>query len=100
MCSWANRPPPGATALSSAAFAKPNSERKLLETFDWKFNPHIDRLQIEELASGDFIRRQSSLILVGQAASVKVISFKLSACAPVRPAIVSCIGPLLSCSTI
>src|SRR2546427_2232135 len=42
-------------------------ERKLLETFDWKFNPQIDRLQIEELASGDFIRRQSNLIVVGQA---------------------------------
>ena len=42
-------------------------ERKVLETFDWKFNPQIDRLQIEELASGDFIRRQSNLILVGQA---------------------------------
>src|SRR6058998_3121692 len=42
-------------------------ERKLLETFDWKFNPQIDRLQIEELASGDFIRRQSNLIFVGQA---------------------------------
>jgi DNA replication protein DnaC len=42
-------------------------ERKLLETFNWKFNPQIDRLQIEELASGDFIRRQSNLIVVGQA---------------------------------
>jgi DNA replication protein DnaC len=42
-------------------------ERKSLETFDWKFNPQIDRLQMEELASGDFIRRQSNLILVGQA---------------------------------
>ena len=42
-------------------------ERTLLETFDWKFNPLIDRLQIEELASGDFIRRQSNLIVVGQA---------------------------------
>src|SRR5438309_3005356 len=42
-------------------------ERKLLETFDWKFNPQIDRLQIEELATGDFIRRQSNLIVVGQA---------------------------------
>ncbi|MGH8094310.1 MAG: IS21-like element helper ATPase IstB [Chthoniobacterales bacterium] len=43
-------------------------ERKTLETFDWKFNAHaIDRLQIEELASGDFIRRRSNLILVGQA---------------------------------
>src|SRR3989475_7543109 len=42
-------------------------ERKLLEPFDWKFNPQIARLQIEELASGDFIRRQSNLIVVGQA---------------------------------
>ena len=42
-------------------------ERKTLETFDWTFNPQIDRLQIEELASGDFIRRQSNLIFVGQA---------------------------------
>src|SRR5256885_16253486 len=42
-------------------------ERKLLETFDWKFNPQIDRPQIEELATGDFIRRQSNLLIVGQA---------------------------------
>jgi len=42
-------------------------ERKVLETFDWKFNLQIDRLQIEELASGDFIRRQTNLIFVGQA---------------------------------
>src|SRR5205809_1477480 len=41
-------------------------ERKTLDTFDWKFNPQIDRLQIEELATGDFIRRQSNLIFVGQ----------------------------------
>src|SRR5438093_3465270 len=43
------------------------AERQTLETFDWKFNPQIDRLQMEELASGDFIRRQSNLIVVGQA---------------------------------
>lgn len=42
-------------------------ERKTLDTFDWKFNPQIDRVQIEELATGDFIRRQSNLIFVGQA---------------------------------
>jgi DNA replication protein DnaC len=42
-------------------------ERKLLETFDWKFNPQIDRIQIEQLATGDFIRRQSNLLIVGQA---------------------------------
>src|SRR5213594_26990 len=42
-------------------------ERKTLETFDWKFNPQIDRVQIEELATGDFIRRHSNLLVVGQA---------------------------------
>src|ERR1700752_1825185 len=42
------------------------AERQTLETFDWKFNAQIDRLQMEELASGDFIRRQSNLIFVGQ----------------------------------
>src|SRR5213595_3541745 len=37
------------------------AERKTLETFDWKFNaPAIDRIQIEELACGDFIRRHSN----------------------------------------
>lgn len=41
-------------------------ERKVMETFDWKFNP-IDRVQIEELASCAFIGRNSNLILVGQA---------------------------------
>lgn len=42
-------------------------ERKTLDAFDLKFNPQIDRVQIEELATGDFIRRQSNLIFVGQA---------------------------------
>src|SRR2546426_12204803 len=37
-------------------------ERKTLETFDWKFNPQIDRLQMEELASGDFIRDRKSVV--------------------------------------
>jgi DNA replication protein DnaC len=38
-----------------------------LENFDWQFNAHaIDRVQIEELASGDFIRRMDNLLMVGQ----------------------------------
>ncbi|MBI4902601.1 MAG: ATP-binding protein [Acidobacteria bacterium] len=37
-----------------------------MEGFDWQFNPKaFDRMQIEELASGDFIRRRANLILVG-----------------------------------
>jgi DNA replication protein DnaC len=42
-------------------------EARMLETFDWKFNAKaIDRLQIEALASGDFIRRKENLVIVGQ----------------------------------
>ncbi|PYU97907.1 MAG: hypothetical protein DMG26_20060 [Acidobacteria bacterium] len=42
------------------------AESKTLETFDWKFNPKaFDRLQIEELATGDFIRRRANLVFVG-----------------------------------
>jgi DNA replication protein DnaC len=41
-------------------------EEKTLEGFDWQFNPEaFDRVRIEELATGDFIRRRSNLILVG-----------------------------------
>lgn len=42
-------------------------ELKTLATFDWDFNSKaINRLQIEELASGDFIRRRQNLVFVGQ----------------------------------
>jgi DNA replication protein DnaC len=37
-----------------------------LEQFDWAFNAAaIDRVQIEELATGDFIRRKDNLLMVG-----------------------------------
>lgn len=51
-----------ARRIRQARFA----ESKTLESFDWQFNPKaFDRLQIEELATGDFIRRRANLILVG-----------------------------------
>jgi DNA replication protein DnaC len=38
-----------------------------LETFDWKFNARfIDRAQMDELATGEFIRRRDNLVFVGQ----------------------------------
>jgi DNA replication protein DnaC len=38
-----------------------------LENFDWEFNAHaIDRAEIEELATGEFIRRRDNLLMVGQ----------------------------------
>ena len=43
------------------------AEHKTLESFDWAFNAQaIDRVQIEELATGDFIRRADNLLMVGQ----------------------------------
>ena len=42
------------------------AENKTLEGFDWNFNPKtFDRVQIEELATGDFIRRRTNLVMVG-----------------------------------
>ena len=45
------------------------AESKSLEGFNWKFNPKaFDRVQMEELATGDFIRRRTNLIFwVGRA---------------------------------
>lgn len=42
-------------------------QRKPLSEFDWDFNRSaIDRTQIEELATGDFIERRENLVMVGQ----------------------------------
>lgn len=41
-------------------------EQKTLEAFDWNFNKTIDRVQIEQLATGEFVRRRANLIMVGQ----------------------------------
>jgi len=49
--------------IREAHFREPRN----LETFDWKFNAAtIDRVQIEELATSDFIRRKDNLVMVGQ----------------------------------
>ena len=38
-----------------------------LESFDWTFNQDtIDQVQIQELATGDFIRRRDNLVFVGE----------------------------------
>ncbi len=42
-------------------------EGKTLATFDWQFNARaIERTRVEELASGEFIRRHDNLVVVGQ----------------------------------
>lgn len=41
-------------------------ELKTLASFDWEFNSKaINRVQIEELATGDFIRRRQNLVFAG-----------------------------------
>jgi DNA replication protein DnaC len=50
-----------ARRIRKAGFA----ESKTLEGFDWNFNPkNFDRVQMEELATGDFIRRRTSAQLL------------------------------------
>jgi len=48
--------------IREARFREPTT----LEGFDWAFNAQIDRLQIETLVSGEFIRRGDNLVIVGQ----------------------------------
>jgi DNA replication protein DnaC len=49
--------------IREARFREPVS----LEGFDWTFNAQaIDRIQIETLASGEFIRRGDNLVIAGQ----------------------------------
>jgi hypothetical protein len=31
-----------------------------LEHLDWQFNPALDRVQLETLATGDFVRRRTT----------------------------------------
>lgn len=51
---------------------------RLLADFNWQFNaPSIDRLQVEALATGEFVRRKENWILVGQSGVGK--SFLLEA---------------------
>jgi DNA replication protein DnaC len=46
--------------------AKFRDDRRL-DDFDWKFNGQaIDRAQIEQLATGEFLRRHENLVMVGQ----------------------------------
>lgn len=41
-------------------------ELKSLETFDWKFNPQINKGKIEDIASLDFIKESEIVLFLGQ----------------------------------
>lgn len=73
-------------------------EDKTLEGFDWNFNPKtFNRAQMEELATGDFIRRRTNLVIVGWSGSGKVTSSRRSGREPASMAIACCIGLQRSC---
>jgi len=50
-----------ARRTKSAAFR----DQKLLDDFDWHFNPSVKQKQIYQLATGDFLRKCRDAILVG-----------------------------------
>jgi DNA replication protein DnaC len=67
--------------IREARFREPTT----LEGFDWAFNAQaIDRLQVETLATGEFIRRGDNLVIAGQSGVGKsriIQSVGRSACA-------------------
>ena len=46
-------------------------ERKTLETFDWPFQPGLDKALVLELARLDFVRRKDDLVVTGKAGTGK-----------------------------
>lgn len=54
---------PEATHPACAAFDRQHT--KSLETFDFAFNPAINRQQLLQLASCDFIRQQRNVLICG-----------------------------------
>jgi DNA replication protein DnaC len=46
-------------------------ERKTLETFDWPFQPGLDKALVLELARLDFVRRKDDLVVTGKSGTGK-----------------------------
>jgi len=46
-------------------------ERKTLETFDWAFQPGLDKALVLELARLDFVRRKDDLVVTGKSGTGK-----------------------------
>lgn len=85
---WATREQPGATALlehvlgleAAQKLEKRISrridssglvERKVLEAFEWDFQPKLDRALVVELARLDFVRRREDLVITGKSGTGK-----------------------------
>lgn len=58
-------------------------ERKLLENFEWNFQPKLDKSLVLELAQLDFVRRRDDLVITGTSGTGKshiLKAFALRAC--------------------
>lgn len=44
---------------------------KTLESFDWSFNPALNRQQVLQLASGDYLRRKRNILICGPSGTGK-----------------------------
>jgi DNA replication protein DnaC len=88
LLAWATRERPGATALlehvlggevasklearvARRVTASGLREQKMLEAFDWNFQPTLDKAFIIELARLDFVRRRDDLVLTGKSGTGK-----------------------------
>lgn len=97
---WATRERPGATALLEHMLGIEAAhklekrigrridssglvERKVLEAFDWIFQPKLDKALVVELARLDFVRRHEDLVITGKSGTGKshiLKAFGLRAC--------------------
>lgn len=97
---WATRERPGATALLEHVLGGEVAhklelriarrietsglvERKVLEGFDWDFQPTLDKALVLELARLDFVRRHDDLVITGKSGTGKshvLKAFAVRAC--------------------
>jgi DNA replication protein DnaC len=88
LLAWATRERPGTTALlehvlggevasklearvARRVIASGLREQKMLEAFDWNFQPSLDKAFIVELARLDFVRRRDDLVFTGKSGTGK-----------------------------
>jgi DNA replication protein DnaC len=75
------------TAMARFPFVKP------LETFDFSYQPSIDKKQVQTLASCHFIEHGDNVLVLGPPGSARRTSRSHSDCARSRAATVCCSRP-------
>ena len=72
--------------------------QKTLDTFDFTFNPKMNRSLVFDLATGSFITRREDALFLGPAAQARATWRKPSVTPPFSKAIACCIAKRTSCS--